>query len=79
LTFPPGTSQLSVPVRVFGDVVAEPDETFSLLLSNPVNASLAQTMAVAVITNDDLSLISINDVTVTELPGAPPRPSSPSL
>lgn len=40
LSFAPGETRKTVDVLVVGDTVTESDETFSLNLSNPVNASL---------------------------------------
>ncbi|KAF1695518.1 hypothetical protein CSC65_07095 [Pseudoxanthomonas daejeonensis] len=45
------TGTISVPVR--GDTLAEPNETFRVNLSNPVNARLADTQGVGTITDDD--------------------------
>ena len=40
LVFPPGTTNLAIPVRVVHDLELEGDEVFHLSLSNPVNAKL---------------------------------------
>ncbi len=45
LSFPAGTTARSVMVTVLPDVGAEPDETFTLELSDPVGASVATTSA----------------------------------
>jgi ribosomal protein L35AE/L33A len=67
LTFAPGTTTQSVTVAVNGDTTSEANETFTLNLSNPVNAVLATGTATGTITDDDTSRsLSINDVTVTE-------------
>ncbi|MBI4582399.1 MAG: hypothetical protein HY718_22075 [Planctomycetes bacterium] len=69
VTFGPATAQTTatVTVPVNGDTKFEPDEVFFLLLSNPVNAMLADDQAVATITNDDTApTISVNDQQVTE-------------
>ncbi|MBA3525223.1 MAG: hypothetical protein H0T85_11900, partial [Geodermatophilaceae bacterium] len=49
LSFPAGTTARSVMVTVLPDVGAEPDETFTLELSDPVGASVATTSATAVV------------------------------
>ncbi|HUQ63208.1 MAG TPA: Calx-beta domain-containing protein [Acidimicrobiales bacterium] len=49
LVFDPGQTTISVLVEVLADSVVEPDETFTLTLSNPVGASLGQVSAVATI------------------------------
>ncbi|NOX53422.1 MAG: hypothetical protein GXP27_03090, partial [Planctomycetes bacterium] len=53
LTFAPGERTKTVSVIVFGDETVEPDETFSLRLSAPVNAELADATGLATILNDD--------------------------
>jgi hypothetical protein len=53
LTFTAGTSVLPVPASVLGDTAVEPDETFTLSLSSPSNASLVDAFADAVIQDDD--------------------------
>ena len=53
LTFDPGVVSQMISVPVHGDAVIENDETFQLLLSNPVNAELARAAALATIVDDD--------------------------
>jgi len=53
VTFRPGETAQNVTVNVNGDLVAEPDETFSLVLSAPVNATLGRSTAVCTIVNDE--------------------------
>ena len=69
LTFDPGVTLKQVVVPVIGDDVAEPDEQFTLVLSNPLNATLANTEAVGTILTDDSITLSVADVTVTESDG----------
>jgi glucose/arabinose dehydrogenase len=52
LTFAPGETSHGVTVNVLGDTLSEPDESFSLGLSNPVNAVLG-TAGTGVILDDD--------------------------
>ncbi len=54
LIFPPGQTNQTITVLVIGDTVGEPTEDFSVLLSNPVNANLADTLGAGTILNDDL-------------------------
>jgi protocatechuate 3,4-dioxygenase beta subunit len=49
LTFAPGVTALAVPVTVIGDATADPNETFTLTLSNPTNATLSTASAVGTI------------------------------
>jgi hypothetical protein len=53
ITFAPGETLKSVAVTVRGDTKAEPDETISLRLSNPVNATLGTATALGTIRDDD--------------------------
>jgi hypothetical protein len=64
LSFTPGQTSKTVSVQVIGDRLTENDESFSLILSNPVNTGLLDGTGNAIILNDDG--ISINDVTVNE-------------
>jgi hypothetical protein len=56
LTFAPGETAKTVTVAVVGDTVFEGDETFTLVLSSPVNGTLGagQEQATATISNDDI-------------------------
>jgi Calx-beta domain len=56
LTFRPGEKQKTIPVSVAGDTRIEPDETLSVTLSSPVNATIAKGTATATITNDDTAV-----------------------
>jgi hypothetical protein len=55
LTFAPGDIVEPVAVTVNGDTTVEPDETFFVNLSNPMNATIADSQGQATIVNDDLS------------------------
>jgi len=70
LTFAPGTSLATINVPVVGDTLVEPNETFRVNLSTPINATLAKTGGVATIVNDDvpppIPKITISDPLVTE-------------
>jgi hypothetical protein len=66
VTFPPGTVSQTVEVTVNGDTVGEPDETFTLNLSNPTNATILDGSGMGTITNDDAPVASIGDCTVVE-------------
>jgi uncharacterized repeat protein (TIGR01451 family) len=50
---PPGVTNLSFLIPILGDTTWEPDETFSLLLSQPQNAILTANEGSAMIINDD--------------------------
>ncbi len=66
LTFPVGVKTQTVSVVVTGDTMIEGDERFALNLAAPMNATISDSRAVAVIVNDDLPAISITDVNVVE-------------
>jgi hypothetical protein len=53
LAFKPGERTKTITVTVVGDTVYEPDETFTVALSNPVNATIATASATGTIQNDD--------------------------
>jgi hypothetical protein len=66
-TFNPGEVSKQIVVQVVGDIAIEPNETFSLNLSNPANATIAGTgFALGTITDNDTPTITIASVTVTE-------------
>jgi hypothetical protein len=56
LTFAPGETSETVTVQVIGDTVFEANETFRVLLSNPVNASIGAGSGQGTIFNDDVRL-----------------------
>ena len=49
-----------------GDTTVEPNETFSVNLTSPVNATVADAQADVTIANDDVPSISITDLSVNE-------------
>ncbi len=53
LIFPPGTTSQTINVTVNGDTNFEPNETFFVNLSAPVNATLVDAQGVGTIVNDD--------------------------
>lgn len=52
LTFAPGTTTKSLTVSILRDSGFEPVETFTVVLDNPLNAALADSVAVGTITHD---------------------------
>jgi hypothetical protein len=54
LVFAPGQTSKTVAVPILGDTAYESDETFTLTLSNPVNATLGTATATGTIANDDV-------------------------
>jgi hypothetical protein len=55
LTFSPGEAAKAITVTVVGDTAVEPDETFTVTLANPVNATITDGSATATLTNDDVA------------------------
>ncbi|HEX9982925.1 MAG TPA: Ig-like domain repeat protein [Thermoanaerobaculia bacterium] len=53
VVFAPGQTVARVPVRIIGDMTPEPDETFTLALTNSVGARLTTQSASLVIQNDE--------------------------
>ncbi|TMP96149.1 MAG: HYR domain-containing protein [Verrucomicrobia bacterium] len=67
ITFNPGQTNATITVLVNGDNKFEPDETFAVNLSDPVNAGLADSQGIGTILADDPQpTIAINDVSVVE-------------
>ncbi|MEP6922925.1 MAG: lamin tail domain-containing protein, partial [Pyrinomonadaceae bacterium] len=62
-TIPAGSSSTTVTVQVVGDTTTEPNETFSLNISNPTTGvTIADGQGVGTINNDDVVLIPVNQV-----------------
>ena len=55
LTFAPGETAKAIGVPVAGDTTPEQDETFTVTLSDPVNATIGQGQATGTIQNDDVA------------------------
>jgi hypothetical protein len=55
LTFEPGEKAKTITVNILGDQAVEQNETFTVALSDPVNATIADGSATATITNDDVA------------------------
>ncbi len=68
LTFNPGTTTQTFAVTTINDTTAESTETFNVNLSNPSNATIADSQGVGTINDNDTAQpsLSINNVTVTE-------------
>jgi putative cell wall-binding protein len=62
---PAGTTHTSITVRVNGDTTVEHDETFAVLLTRPVRATLGHNPGIGTIINDD----SAPNATVTRIAG----------
>jgi chitinase len=67
LTFAPGETSKTVTIAVKGDLLAESTESFQVVLSSPVNATLTRSIGTGtILDNDDLPTLSITDATALE-------------
>ncbi|MBN1155718.1 PKD domain-containing protein [candidate division KSB1 bacterium] len=67
LTIPAGNTSATIHVPIIDDLLDEPDETFTVDLSSPLNATIADGIGHGTIQdNDDPARISINDVSADE-------------
>ncbi|OYX75791.1 MAG: hypothetical protein B7Y95_00655 [Rhizobiales bacterium 32-66-11] len=71
LTFAAGETSKTVHVDIIGDMVVEGNETFSVTLSNPSGATIADGTAIGTLLDDDSApvvppAVSIGDLTVAE-------------
>src|SRR5215831_10788615 len=68
--FNPGQTSETITIPILGDTIGEADETFFVILTDPVGAVLNRAVGKGTIVNDDgpptPSQLSINDVTTTE-------------
>ena len=70
VTFAPGQTSQTISVPVIGDTITEANETFTVNLTTPTNATISDAQGVGTIVNDDVAAVlpqlSINDVSLTE-------------
>lgn len=66
LTFNPGETSKTIQVQVTGDNVDEADETYTVNLTNPTNATINGAQGMATILDDDGPTLSIGSASVTE-------------
>ena len=67
LNFAPGETTKLVAVDVVGDTTDEFDETFTVNLTNPGNATITDNQGIGTITDDDAApSVSVNNVSVAE-------------
>jgi hypothetical protein len=63
LTFNPGETSKAAAVSITGDTTNEPDETFVVNFSDPVNATVSDGQGVGTIVNDDAPVLLIDETT----------------
>lgn len=66
VTFARGQTSARITVGTVGDSRDEPDETFTVHLAGPVNATIADPDGVVTIRDDDLAVLRIGDASVPE-------------
>jgi hypothetical protein len=67
LSFPPGTTTRTVSVTILADGLVEPTETFTLSLSSPTNATIADGTGTGTIVDDDVEpTVSVGDASGVE-------------
>ena len=67
VTIPAGYVGFTITEFIVGDTLFEPDETFNIVLSNPVGATLGVATATVTILNDDFPVFTLSgDATVNE-------------
>ncbi|MEO8353626.1 MAG: Calx-beta domain-containing protein, partial [Chthoniobacteraceae bacterium] len=70
VSFAPGETSKLVTVEVLGDTMIEATETFTVLLSDPVNATIGSSPGMGAIVNDDVAAASSpREVIITEADG----------
>lgn len=53
VTFQPGDTSISIPIKIYGDTIREGNERFSVDVQNVVNANLVKGKGIVTILNDD--------------------------
>ncbi|WP_165831366.1 Calx-beta domain-containing protein [Abyssibacter profundi] len=67
VAFAPGETAKTIEVQISGDTVREEDESFSVTLSSPANASLERAAAAGTIVNDEgVPTVTVADVEIAE-------------
>ena len=69
LNFAPGETSKTITVDVLGDIAVEPSETFSVVLSEGVNAVIDDATAIGTILDDDVTLRGKRMATFTDVDG----------
>ena len=69
LRFPPGAREQSIDIEIVDDEIQEPNETFTIALTNVENADLGLGTSTVTIVDDDEASLSINDVRAKESSG----------
>ena len=78
LTFPVGTLTQLISVPVMGDTLIEPNETFFVNLSAPVNATLSRSQGVGTIVDDETRTLWFTNAAPLSVPSSGPASPYPS-
>lgn len=65
LTFAPGEKNTTISIEIITDINKETDEVFNIILSNPMNATIAQGKATGTIRNEDTFIVIPEDGYIT--------------
>jgi len=78
IQIPGGTTQVTIDIDIVGDTDLESDETFTLTLSSPTNATITQATATGTIRDDDTAAVAfgLDDRPDNLTCLAPPRPTA---
>ena len=79
LIFPAGTLSATIAVPVIGDTVIEPNETFVVNLSTPVNATLARSQGIGTIVDDETRTLWFTNSTPITIPSSGAGSPYPSV
>jgi hypothetical protein len=63
VTFAPGVATQNIVVTIVGDTIGESNETFRVLLSNPINASVGNFSTVRILDNDRPTITPVFGIT----------------
>jgi uncharacterized repeat protein (TIGR01451 family) len=66
VTFAPGVTSRTVKITTVGDTIDEDDETFSLLLSGAVGATIEDGQGTGTIVDDDTASLTVQDISIVE-------------
>src|SRR5437867_4410554 len=78
VTFVPGVTNQNISVGIIGDTLFEPHETFSVNLSNPVNAVIARGQGIGTIIDDESRTVVFTNASPIVTPGLGPATPFPS-
>ncbi len=69
LTIPAGKTTGTITVPIIGDTLDEPNETFTVRLSSPINATLSDAIGICTLQNDDVLALNLTVIPNVTLEG----------